>query len=297
MLEGSFAAAFIGGVLSLLSPCSSLLLPAFFAYAFQNKRELTIRTGIFFLGLSSIFVPLGMGASLATSLFQDHRGTMIIVAGVVLIAFGVMELLGRTFSFGRVGGAGGVQESRGLFGSYVLGLVYGFGGFCSGPILGSVLTVAATDDNVARGGGLLATYALGTVVPLFLLAIFWDRFKLGEKRWLRGRGLMLGPITVHSTQAIAGVIFIVLGLAFILLEGTTSLAGVYESWGFTELSFKADTWARDTVSVLPDTLLLAILGGAAAAVGVWYFLRRMRASDREEGAGPTEETLSEHDSA
>ena len=238
-----------------------------------------------------------MGASLATTLFQDNRDTMIFVAGFVLIGFGVMELLGRTFSFGRAGAAGGVQESRGLFGSYVLGLVYGFGGFCSGPILGSVLTVAATDDNVARGGGLLATYALGTVVPLFLMAIFWDRFRLGEKRWLRGRGLKLGPISVHSTQAIAGVVFIVLGLAFIFLEGTTSLTAIYENWGFTELSFQADAWVQDAVSVLSDTVLFVILAVAAAASGIWYFRRRRRESELEEEAGPSDQTLTEQDGA
>ncbi len=295
MIEVSFAAAFIGGILSLLSPCSALLLPAFFAYAFQNKRDLTARTAVFFVGLATIFVPLGMGASLATTLFQDNRDTMIVVAGGILIAFGVMELLGRTFSFGRGATGGGVDETRGLFGTYTLGLVYGFGGFCSGPILGSVLTVAAADGSVIRGGGLLATYALGTVAPLFLLAMFWDRLKIGERQWIRGRGIQIGPISVHSTQVIAGVVFILLGISFILLQGTNSLAGIYEGWGFTELSFDADVWVRSVTDSIPDALLFAVVGVVAAAV-IWYGLRRLRASGPDEEDGPSSaEAFSEQD--
>ena len=293
MIEISFAAAFIGGILSLLSPCSGLLLPAFFAYAFQNKRELTARTAVFYGGLATVFVPLGMGASLATTLFVDNRDTMITIAGGILIAFGVMELLGRTFSFGR-GATGGVDETRGLFGTYTLGLVYGFGGFCSGPILGSVLTVAAADGSVIRGGGLLATYALGTVAPLFLLAIFWDRLKIGERQWIRGRGFQIGPISVHSTQLIAGVVFILLGISFILLEGTNSLAGIYEGWGFTELSFDADVWVRSVTDSIPDALLFAIVGVAAAAV-FWYARRRLRASGPDDEAPSSAEAFSEQD--
>ncbi len=296
MIEISFAAAFIGGVLSLLSPCSALLLPAFFAYAFQNKRELTARTAVFYGGLATIFVPLGMGASLATALFVDNRDTMIVIAGGVLIAFGVLELLGRTFSFGRGPTGGGVAETRGLFGTYTLGLVYGFGGFCSGPILGSVLTVAAADGSVIRGGGLLATYALGTVAPLFLLAIFWDRLKIGERRWIRGRGFQIGPISVHSTQLIAGVVFILLGISFILLQGTNSLAGIYEGWGFTELSFDADAWVKSVTNGIPDALLFAAVGLVAVAL-VWYVRRRLRASGPDDEAPSSAEALSDQDSA
>ena len=63
MLEVSFAAAFAGGVLSLLAPCSALLLPAFFAYAFTSRTELFGRTLLFLAGLCTVFVPLGLGAS------------------------------------------------------------------------------------------------------------------------------------------------------------------------------------------------------------------------------------------
>jgi cytochrome c biogenesis protein CcdA len=271
LLEVSFVAAFFGGVLALLSPCSALLLPAFFAYAFQNRTELIARTFLFYLGLATIFVPLGMGAALATTLFIDNRDTMILVAGLLLIGFGALELSGRTLALPFQTDT--VVETKNLFGTYVLGLVYGFGGFCSGPILGSVLTIAATDDDALRGGGLLAVYALGTVLPLFIIASLWDVAGMGKKRWLRGRGFKMGPLEVHSTNLIAGTVFIVLGLSFILLDGTNALSAQYADWGFTELSFQADERIKDITAPIPDFAFIGALF-AALALGAWYLFSR-----------------------
>ena len=61
MLPASFAAAFVGGALALLAPCSALLLPAFFAYAFSSRTQLFGRTVLFLAGLCTVFVPLGLG--------------------------------------------------------------------------------------------------------------------------------------------------------------------------------------------------------------------------------------------
>ncbi len=285
MIEVSFAAAFFGGILALLSPCSALLLPAFFAYAFQNRTELIARTFLFYLGLATIFVPLGMGATLATSLFLDNRDTMIIVAGVLLVGFGVLELSGRTIALPFSGSASGATETKNLFGTYTLGLVYGFGGFCSGPILGSVLTVAAAGDNALRGGGLLAIYALGTVLPLFLIASLWDTTGIGKAKWLRGWGVQIGPLAVHSTNLIAGTVFVILGLSFIFLDGTNALSGVYSDLGFTELSFQADERIKDITSWIPDGVFIAVVLVALAG-GVWYVFRyfgRDQAEPSEEG--------------
>ena len=272
MIEVSFAAAFFGGILALLSPCSALLLPAFFAYAFQNRTELIARTFLFYLGLATIFVPLGMGATLATSLFLDSRDTMIIVAGVLLIGFGVLELSGRSIGLPFSGSASGVVETKNLFGTYTLGLVYGFGGFCSGPILGSVLTVAAAGDNALRGGGLLAIYALGTVLPLFIIASLWDTTGIGKAKWLRGWGVRIGPLAIHSTNLIAGTVFVLLGLAFIFLDGTNALSSVYADLGFTELSFQADERIKDLTSWIPDGVFIGSVLIALAG-GVWYIFR------------------------
>jgi hypothetical protein len=74
VVEASFLASFLGGLLSLLSPCSALLLPAFFAYAFQSRGVLVGRTAVFYLGLCATLVPLGMGISAVSTLVRCYPG-------------------------------------------------------------------------------------------------------------------------------------------------------------------------------------------------------------------------------
>src|ERR671939_386474 len=102
VVEVSFLASFLGGLLSLLSPCSALLLPAFFAYAFQPRGELVGRTAVFYLGLCTTLVPLGMGISAVSALVYGHRSVVITVSGLVIIAFGVVQALGGGFAFGPI---------------------------------------------------------------------------------------------------------------------------------------------------------------------------------------------------
>jgi len=95
MLEASYLAAFLGGVLSLLSPCSALLLPAFFAYAFQSRKDLTVKTAVFYLGLAATLVPLGMGISAVSRLVYGQRSTLILVSGLVIILAVILAAASR----------------------------------------------------------------------------------------------------------------------------------------------------------------------------------------------------------
>jgi cytochrome c biogenesis protein CcdA len=215
----SFAAAFLGGVLSLLSPCSALLLPAFFAYAFTSKTQLFGRTLLFLAGLATVFVPLGLGASLVAAALLDYRETTIVAAGLMLIAFGVLELSGVGFGLLPERFASRFRLGHSAAAVYGVGLVYGLAGFCSGPLLGAVLTVAGATGDPVQGAALLFTYALGTAAPLFVIAWLWDRLDLGRRGWLRGRALRLGPWQVHTTNLIAGTLMILLGVTFITSQG------------------------------------------------------------------------------
>jgi cytochrome c biogenesis protein CcdA len=255
IVEVTLLASFLGGVLSLLSPCSALLLPAFFAYAFGG--ELVKKTGVFYLGLAATLVPLGMGISAVSTLFHGQRGPLITASGVLLISFGILQLLGGGFAVGplvrlrsRVRG-----DSTGAV--FSLGAVYGFAGFCSGPILGAVLTIAAASGGALRGALLLAVYAAGMAAPLLFMALFWEH--LGDRRWLRGREVSLGRLRLHSTNLISGVMFVLLGALFIAYEGTSALSGLYESNGATDLAFAAERWASDVGRGLPAMAILAVL--------------------------------------
>src|ERR671913_919342 len=242
MVEASFLATFLGGLLSLLSPCSALLLPAFFAYAFQSRGVLVGRTVVFYLGLCATLVPLGMGITAVSSLLYGHRSTLITVSGLVIIALGVIQVFGGGFAFGPVERLRGGIKGDSLVATFFLGAVYGFAGFCSGPILGAVLPVAASSGSVLRGAGLLATYAAGMAAPLFLMALLWERLDLGHRRWLRGREVALGRLRFHSTNLISGLMFVAIGVLFIVFEGTSGLEGLYAAGGATELAFSAQRW-------------------------------------------------------
>jgi cytochrome c biogenesis protein CcdA len=278
MADIGYLAAFLGGVLALISPCSALLLPSFFAYAFQRTSKLLARTAIFYLGLALTLVPLGAGASLAVSLFYGHRELLILVAGWLIIALGAVQIAGGGFALGpaarlqqRMAGRGGVVSVFGL------GAAYGLAGFCSGPILGAVLTVAAAGGQPVRGAALLAIYALGMAAPMFLLALLWDRLGLGRRGWLRGKTFRVGPFQLHSTMLASGVLFIGIGVLFLVFDGTAGIAGVLGLGDTTSAEAAAQGWI--TGSHIPDWLVLAVAAAIIVVVLAWQ-LTRSRAVDR-----------------
>ena len=280
LVEVSFLASFLGGVLSLLSPCSALLLPAFFAYAFGGGGELVKKTGVFYLGLAATLVPLGMGISAVSALFYGHRSALITVSGVLLISFGILQWLGRGFTIGPFSRLRGKIRGDSGGAVFALGAVYGFAGFCSGPILGAVLTVAAASGEALRGAILLAVYAAGMAAPLFMMALFWGRLR--SRRWLRGREVAFGKLRLHTTNLISGAMFVVLGVLFIAYEGTSALSGFYESNGATDLAFAAERWANDVIAPWEPTMAILAVLAALLAVLLW---RRLRRSGSEDHAG------------
>src|SRR5215204_427866 len=276
VVEASFLTSFLGGLLSLLSPCSALLLPAFFAYAFQVGGELIGRTAVFYLGLCATLVPLGMGISAVSSLIYGHRSTLITVSGLVIIAFGVIQAVGGGIVFGPIERLRGSIKGSSLLATYSLGAVYGFAGFCSGPILGAVLTVAATSGSALQGAGLLATYAAGMAAPLFIMALLWDRLDLGRRRWLRGRELYLVALRLHTTKLLSGSMFVAIGVLFIVSEGTSSIEGFYASGGATDLAFSVE---RRVGSLGEGTLISLVFAGLSllfAGLLVYRLARRRK---------------------
>jgi cytochrome c biogenesis protein CcdA len=276
MLEASFPIAFAGGVLSLLSPCSALLLPAFFAYAFSSRSQLLGRTLLFLAGLSTVFIPLGLGASLVAALLFDYRDTTILIAGLMLIGFGVIEILGGGFSFLPQGLAGRFQVGQSAASAYAAGLVYGLSGFCAGPLLGAVLTIAGSTATPLVGAALLFTYALGTAAPLFVIAWLWDRYRLGTRAWLRGRVVRLGPLRTHTTNLLAGPLFIAFGASFIVFQGASVFTGAYASAGLEELSYALQGQLESAVTRSPQWAWLA-LAAMLIAVGIALAVTRRRA--------------------
>ncbi|WP_267245425.1 cytochrome c biogenesis CcdA family protein [Streptomyces sp. PR69] len=273
MSDIGYLAAFLGGLLALLSPCSALLLPAFFAYSIDSASRLVARTGIFYAGLATTLVPLGAAGSYAGRFFYGNRDLLVAVGGWLIIALGVLQILGLGFASRRMAELSGRIRPTNAVSVYALGLVYGLAGFCAGPILGSVLTVSALSGSPVYGGLLLAVYALGMAVPLFLLALLWDRLDLGRRRWLRGRAFRLGRLELHTTSLLSGLFFIALGGLFLAFDGATALPGLLS----VDDSFAAERWARDLGAAIPDWLLIvAAVAIAAITLGTRGWRRRER---------------------
>lgn len=231
----SFLAALLGGVLTLLAPCSVMLLPAFFAYAFTSSRSLLARTALFWLGLVSTLVPLGAAASTAGAVLREHTGVLAVVGGVVLVVLGLLQAFAvplKVPGLGRRGGAGGGPGSgaRGRDASsplsvYLLGALYGLAGVgCSGPILGAVLVLAGLGGEPVRAAGMMAVYATGMALPLGVLALLWESAGLSQRAWLRPRPVrVLGRHTTW-TELLGGLVCAALGLLMVLV-GPQGLAG------------------------------------------------------------------------
>ncbi|GHF92616.1 cytochrome c biogenesis CcdA family protein [Streptomyces filamentosus] len=271
-----YFAAFLGGLLALLSPCSALLLPAFFAYSIENRAKLVARTAILYAGLATTLVPLGAAGSLAGRFFYGHRDLLVTAGGWLIIGLGVLQVLGLGFASRRMSEASGRIRPTSALSVYALGLVYGLAGFCAGPILGSVLTVAALSGSPAYGGLLLAVYALGMAVPLFVLALLWERYDLGRRRWLRGRPLRFGRFGVHSTSLASGLFFVALGALFLVFDGTTALPGLLSVDDSFAVEQRVAEWGR----AVPDWALLVAVVTVAGLVAA----ARSRGRSRERRA-------------
>ncbi|MFI1971748.1 cytochrome C biogenesis protein CcdA [Streptomyces cinnamoneus] len=270
MTDIGYLAAFLGGALALVSPCSALLLPAFFAYSLASPGRLLARTGVFYLGLATTLVPLGAASTAASRLFNGHRDLLVTAGGWTVIALGAAQILGLGFASRKAQAAAGRITPRSAASTFLLGCVYGLAGFCAGPILGAVLTVTAVGGDPVYGASMLAVYALGMALPLFVLALFWDRFQLGGRGWLRGRELRLGRLRLHTTSLVSGLFFIGIGVLFLAYDGTTGLPGVLDA----DQEFRLEQLASRVGNAVPDYAVLAVVALVVAGVLARIAFRR-----------------------
>jgi cytochrome c-type biogenesis protein len=259
-----YAGAFLGGILTLLSPCSALLLPAFFAYAFSTRTRLVARTALFYLGLLSTLVPLGVFAGTLGSLVTQHRGILVASGAGVVIALGLAQIAGiRMPSILR----NNAQAGSSRLSVFALGAVYGIAGVCTGPILGSILTVAAVGGNALYGGILLAVYALGMALPLFALSLLWDRLGISGRRWLRPPPVIIGRWSNSWVMIISGALSIGIGVLLLVTDGTAGLGGVLT---VTD-QFQLESTVSGAASGVPNTVFALLAAAILAVTAALYF--------------------------
>ena len=277
----SFIAALIGGFLSLISPCSAAMLPVFFAYSFKQKSQLLKMTFVFYLGLATIFVPLGFASTFVSTLFIEHPNVLFTIAGAIFIFLGLMLFLGKSFQLlpERFRTA---PQGKGMGTVYVMGLLFAFAsGTCAAPIIGGIFTIAATSGNALQGVLLLLTYALGMVGPLLIMAWFFDRYNFSKSKVIQGKSwdmqLFGKTYHLHSTNLIASLLFIGVGLIFIFSRGTNSFLGAFEESGATDFYYEINLKLLEVTSNLPSWPLWVLIAAIVA-----YIVYRKRTKKKKE---------------
>lgn len=275
-MDIGYLGALVGGVLSLLSPCSVMLLPAFFAYAFSNPATLVARTGIFYLGLVATLVPLGVLAGAVGAFLLTNQGLLITIAASLLIVLGLVQLFGIPLpSIGRSDS----KETGTNLTVFALGAAYGVAGVCTGPILGSVLTMAAVGANPVYGGILLAIYAAGMTVPLLVLALGWKTLSGRRRGWIRPRMVHIGRWSNSWHAIISGLFSLALGV-FLVVVGVDGLGSVLS----TSTLFAVESWVVGAGTRIPNFVVILLVVGIGAVVAVLLALRRARARRAEQSA-------------
>jgi cytochrome c-type biogenesis protein len=201
------AVAFSAGLLSFATPCVLPLVPAYLSAIgarSTDPRQALAASVPFVLGFSAVFVALGAGAGLAGSTLADHRLELIKISGIVIVAMGLIMLgLIRLPAFDRTL-APGLEHAHASGSSLLLGGAFGLAWTpCIGPVLGSIMTLAATGATAARGAGLLAAYAAGLAVPFLLAGVALGRV-MSAARIVRDR--------YDLVRVVSGAVLVAAGL-------------------------------------------------------------------------------------
>jgi cytochrome c-type biogenesis protein len=214
----------LAGLVSFLSPCVLPLVPPYLGYLGGTTiDEFTAEGGVpkhvwnrvvtasvvFVLGFTTVFVGLGAGASYFGQLIQSYKRELEIVAGLVIILFGLhflglfrIALLYREARYHRPH-----HHGVSYVGAYVIGLAFAFGWTpCIGPILATVLALAANEGSLATGVKLLFVYSLGLGIPFILAAVAIKPFIAFMQRFRRH---------LDKVEMVMGTVLVITGLLFL----------------------------------------------------------------------------------
>jgi cytochrome c-type biogenesis protein len=214
--------AFVAGLLSFLSPCVLPLIPSFIAYitgvSFGDlkegskkghvKRKTIIHSLIFISGFSMVFIALGLTATAFGKVFFQFQDAIRIGGGIIIIIFGL-------FLTGIIKSKFMTQEHRfhahtkkaTYLGSFVVGITFAAAWTpCVGPILGSILIMAGTQENVGQGAILLSAYSLGIAIPFFLTGLLINTFLEYFNKFKK----VIGAIQVGG-----GVLLVIVGILMV----------------------------------------------------------------------------------
>jgi cytochrome c-type biogenesis protein len=217
----TIVAALLAGLVSFLSPCVLPLVPPYLAYLAgaslerladrepepEVRRDTIFAALLFVAGFSTVFVALGAGASAIGGVLRYYSEQLGIVAGIAIIVMGLHFLGVTRIALLHRQARMEMAKPVGLWGAYVMGLAFALGWTpCIGPILATILAVAATKATVVKGASLLALYSLGLGVPFVLAAFAVEPFAAFLTRFRSH--------LVHMERLMGGLL-VLTGIAFL----------------------------------------------------------------------------------
>jgi len=217
----SFPAAFVAGLLSFFSPCVLPLIPAYFTfitgfsieelteeYNSEIRKKVFLSTVLFVLGFSLVFILMGASASYLGGLMYTYKKLIRIIGGILIIILGVhltglIRIPGLDFEK-RI-----ILEKKPLhfLGTLIIGMAFGAGWSpCIGPLLGSILIIAGSQETVWQGVILLGIYSTGLAIPFIIISIFINFLLIFIKKASK---------VLKYVNVVAGVVLIVVGLILV----------------------------------------------------------------------------------
>lgn len=209
----SLVAAFVAGVAALFAPCCvSVLLPSYLGNVFKEKYKIFFMTFVFFLGMATVFLPIGLGASMLSQTFSKYHSQIFTVGGIFLMVLGFFMLFGKKFTTPASVRDGMKKHVSSI---YVLGIFSAIATTCCAPVLAGVLTLSVASGTVIWGVIYTLAYVMGMTLPLFLIAALLDKYNLtdkiknAKKIVVMGFGSFKWRITV--SELISSLIFLAMG--------------------------------------------------------------------------------------
>ena len=212
MLIKSFL-AFGAGFISFFSPCVLPLIPGYISYIsgeslgdiVEKQKKVILKTVLFSLGVSLVFISFGATASFIGNLLLENSNSLRIIAGIIIIIFslqliGILNLnfLNQEKRFQTK------NYSNNLFFPVLVGAAFGFGWTpCIGPVLGSILTLAAVESSIGKGILLLSFYSLGLAIPFILSGYGISKFLAFSKNFRKN---------IKIVSVTGGVILLITGI-------------------------------------------------------------------------------------
>ena len=220
-----FFVAFGAGLISFLSPCVLPLIPGYISFIsgtslnelLENKKINIFPLILFTLGFSFVFIMFGAAASYLGQVLLQNSQTLRIIAGLVIIIFS-LQLIGIiNISFLNFEKKIYTKKNNNVWFSFIVGMAFGFGWTpCIGPILGSILALASTEETIFKAIILLSFYSLGLAIPFILSGYLMQRFLMFSKNFKKN---------INSVSKSGGIILLITGI--LILTNQLQVLGYY----------------------------------------------------------------------